>query len=259
MSADEGDVSFKSFGRPFQERVIQALLSDHAWSQQMMEVLKLEYFEVAHLRYLFDIYQRHYQTYKTFPSITLLATMARDQLSEGNDEVMCAQVVSFLGGLKSNPNINDLPWVKDRSLNFCKNQALKHALEEAVDLTKNERYEEIVGRIKSAITVGTPNTAGHDFFEDAEARFVKENRTTVATGLAHLDTRDVMNGGLGGGELGCILAGTGVGKCARGNSIVHIKHEQVLINGKAYYPWQFVMTKRGNIIVSDIREDDELV
>lgn len=206
------EITFGGFGKPFQERILQALLSDYAWAQQMMEVIRPEYFEVNYLKYLFGLYSKHYETYKTFPSLTLLASMARDQLREGNDEILCTQVVGYLGNLKSNPNMNDLPYVKDRSLNFCKNQALKEALEAAVDLTREERYEEIVGRIKSAITVGTPNTTGHDFFEDLEARFLKENRTVVATGMPQLDARDVMNGGLGSGEIGIIMSPTGGGK-----------------------------------------------
>jgi replicative DNA helicase len=212
MSVSEFDVTFKSFGKPFQERVLQALLSDYSWAQQMMEVMRPEYFEVNYLRYLFEIYLKHYSTYKTFPSVTLLAAMARDELREGNDEVMCAQVVSYLQNVRTNPNMNDLPYVKDRSLNFCKNQALKEALEAAVDLTKDERYDEIVGRIKEAITVGTPNTSGHDFFEDLEARFVKEDRFVVPTGIPQLDAREIMNGGLGAGEIGIIMSPTGGGK-----------------------------------------------
>lgn len=212
MSVEQYDLTFKNFGKPFQERVLQALLSDYQWAQQMMEVMRAEYFEVNYLKYLFEIYSKYYTQYKTFPSLTMLATMARDQLRAGNDEIMCTQVVNYLQTIKSNPNANDLPFVKDRSLNFCKNQALKEALENAVDLTKEERYEEIVAHIKKAITVGTPNTTGHDFFEDLDARFNIKNRIVVATGLSHLDAKETMNGGLGAGELGCILASTGIGK-----------------------------------------------
>lgn len=212
MSVIDYDVSFKSFGKSFQEKILQALLSDHSWAQQMIEVIRPEYFEISYLKYLFEIYLKHYNSYKVFPSIQLLATMARDDLRDGNDELMCGQVVEYLQLIKGNPNVNDLPYVKDRSLNFCKNQALKEALEESVDLTKEQRYEEIVERIKGAITVGTPNTTGHDFFEDFEARFVKEQRHSVPTGMEALDHKDVMNGGLSAGEIAVIIAPTGVGK-----------------------------------------------
>lgn len=259
MSVIETDVSFKHFGPAFQQRILQALLSDFSWAQQMMDVVRAEYFDVKHLRYLFEIYSKYYNTYKTFPSITLLASMARDDLREGNDEIMCTQVVSYLSTIKSNPNANDLPYVKDRSLNFCKNQALKEALEAAVDLTREERYEEIVGRIKEAITVGTPNTTGHDFFEDIDARFVIEDRTVVPTGIKQLDARDILNGGLGRGELACVMAPTGVGKCTIGSTRIRIRHEIITIDGVDYYPWDVVQTKnRGAVLARDVIVSDEI-
>lgn len=204
--------SFGSFGKSFQEKILQALLSDHTWAQQMMEVMKPEYFEKQYLRYLFDIYAKHHNKYKCFPTLQLLITMARDELQEGNDEVLCMEIVQYVQHIKENPDTNDLPFVKDRALNFCKNQALKDALEEAVDLTKDEKYEAIVDVIKKAITVGTPNTVGHDFFEDLDARYNEDERFCVATGMPFIDAKEIMNGGLGKGEIGVIVAPTGVGK-----------------------------------------------
>ena len=259
MSVNDMDPSFKSFGRAFQEKIVQALLSDHSWSQQMMEVLRPEYFEVNHLRHLFDVYSKHYTLYKTFPTITLLASMVRDTLNTGTDEILCGQIVDFLNNIRNNPNPNDLPYVKDRSLNFCRTQALKEALEVAVDLTKAERYEEIVEKIKGAITVGTPNTTGHDFFEDFAARFAKENRKVVSTGIKQLDAREIMNGGLGEGEIGIIMSPTGGGKCCHGDTCINIRHEQIIIDGKRFNPWDHIQTKRGKIYARDIVESDELV
>ena len=63
-----------------------------------------------------------------------------------------------------------------------------------------------------AISVGMPNSTGHNFFDDIEARFVQINRQVCPTGLDKLDSHDILRGGLGRGELGVIAANTGVGK-----------------------------------------------
>src|SRR5690606_36827581 len=91
-------------------------------------------------------------------------------------------------------------------------QALKEAIEHAVDLIQEERHETIVDVIKKAITVGTPTHAGHDFFDDIESRYIEENRFFIPTGIPQLDAREIMNGGLGKGEIGVMVAPTGVGK-----------------------------------------------
>ena len=212
MSVEQGDVTFASFGKPFQERVLQAMLCDHSWAQQMVEVLRPSYFELEHLRWLFDVYQEHYSKHKCFPTFQVLIEIARDRLKEGNDAVLSDRVVEFIRRVKLEPSMNELPWTKERALDFCRNQALKEGLEQAVDLIQVQKYEAIVDVVKKAITVGTPSSTGHDFFEDIEARFYEEDRSVIATGMKQLDSKEIMNGGLGRGEIGVIIAPTGIGK-----------------------------------------------
>jgi replicative DNA helicase len=66
--------------------------------------------------------------------------------------------------------------------------------------------------MKNALSAGTPSSVGHDFFEDTEARFIRTRRVTCPTGLRQIDAQDILNGGLGRGELGVVIAPTGVGK-----------------------------------------------
>ena len=51
-----------------------------------------------------------------------------------------------------------------------------------------------------------------DFFEDVEARFVRSRRCVCPTGIPRLDEKDILQGGLGRGEIGVVTANTGVGK-----------------------------------------------
>jgi predicted ATP-dependent serine protease len=66
--------------------------------------------------------------------------------------------------------------------------------------------------MKEAISLGNSDTVGHEFFEDFEARFQKISRVTCPTGIAHLDKKQILNGGLARGEIGVVVAPTGVGK-----------------------------------------------
>jgi replicative DNA helicase len=108
--------------------------------------------------------------------------------------------------------MGDLQYVKDKSLDFCKRQAFKEALEKAVELISTDKFESVVDLMKTAVAVGMPNSVGHDFFEDKEARFVKNRRLVCPTGIKRLDAGDILRGGLGRGEIGVITANTGVGK-----------------------------------------------
>ena len=66
--------------------------------------------------------------------------------------------------------------------------------------------------MRKAVSVGLPSSTGHDFFEDAEARFIKINRQACPTGLPKIDSKEILRGGLGRGEIGVVTANTGVGK-----------------------------------------------
>jgi replicative DNA helicase len=114
--------------------------------------------------------------------------------------------------MKSSPDMGDIAYVKEKSLDFCKKQALREALEKSVELIAQDKYDAVLETMKSAVSVGLSASVGHDFFEDAEARFVKINRNACSTGIPALDEKSIMNGGLGKGELGVVVANTGVGK-----------------------------------------------
>jgi len=205
-------VTFGTYGKSFQEKIVQALLSDRAWAEQMMEVFDVNYLDLKYLSFLAERYFGHAKKYKVFPSLQLLATIIRDDLKVGTDAILREQIVEYLTRMRSSPDSGDLAYVKEKSLDFCRKQALKAALTQAVDDMQAERYEQIVEGIKKAVTVGTTPAMGHDFFTDYEARFTRLQRNAVATGLDEIDRKEILKGGLGGGELGVIVAATGVGK-----------------------------------------------
>jgi hypothetical protein len=215
----DNSAHFGQYGKPFQEKIFQAFITDQRWAAQMIEVMTPTYFESKYLKYLIEKYFSYYEKYKTFPTLSLLITIIRDDLREGNDIILRDQIVEFLHRIKMNPDVGDLGFVKDKSLEFCKKQALKDALETAVELIATDKYESVVDIMKNAILKGMPSSIGHNFFEDFDSRFSRVSRVTCPVGLAQLDKKDVLNGGLGRGELGVITAPTGVGKS---HFLVHV-------------------------------------
>ena len=209
---ENGKASFAEYGKSFQEKIVQALLSDQKWAEQMLEVIDVSFFDVKYLKFLADRYFSYAKKYKVFPSFELLLTIIKDDLKVGNDRILRDQIIDYLKRIKSDPDFGDLEYVKDKSLDFCRKQALRNALEKAVEQMAAAKYESIVETIKTAVSIGTTPSTGHDFFQDYEARFTRLQRQAIPTGMQELDRKDIMNGGLGKGELGVVVAATGVGK-----------------------------------------------
>ena len=210
--ADSSHPHFAQYGKQFQEKIFQGLLSDHTWASQMIEVMNPQFFDLRYLTYLTEKYFSYHVKYKSFPTMSLLISIVKDDLSQGNDIILRDQIVEYLHRIKHNPDMGDLQYVKDKSLDFCKRQAFKTALEQAVELISTDKFESVVTLMKEAVAVGMPSSQGHDFFEDADARFIKIARKVCPTGLDRLDAADILQGGLGRGEIGVITANTGVGK-----------------------------------------------
>lgn len=203
---------FSQYNKNFQEKILQGLLSDKQWAVQMVEIMRPDFFELRYLEYLCEKYFAYFSEYRCFPTQLLLISIIKDALNEEGDVLLRDQIVSYLVRMKENPNPNDLAYVKEKSLDFCKRQAFKEALEESVNLISTGEFESVITLMKNAVSIGLPNTVGHDFFEDMEARFQKINRCVCPTGIYELDSKDILNGGLGRGEIGVVTANTGVGK-----------------------------------------------
>ena len=208
----EPSITFASYGKDFQEKIVQSLLTDRMWAEQMAEVINTEFFDLKYLRFLADRYFSYHLKYKDFPTLPLLVSIIRDDLKTGNDTILRDQIVSYLQRIRHNPDMGDLEYVKDKALDFCRKQAFRGALEEAVDLIQVDKFDDVMDLMRNALSVGSTPSVGHDFFEDMDARFIHIARNPIPTGIPKIDEKSILGGGLGKGEIGVITAPTGVGK-----------------------------------------------
>ena len=185
--------TFGTYGKSFQEKIGQALLTDPKWAEQMMEVFDSSYFELKYLQFLADRYFAYSKKYKVFPTLQLLVTIIREDLKVGTDIILRDQIIEYLQRMKANPDPGDLQFVKEKSLEFCRKQALKKALEDAVDQMAANKYESIIESIKRAVQVGTAPSVGHDFFNEMDARFTRLKRDTIPTGIPELDKKELLD------------------------------------------------------------------
>lgn len=210
--SDRIDFSKYGYGKPFQRKVMQALIVDHTWAAQMIDVMRTSYFELRELQFLSDTYFGYHKKYKCFPSFEGFIALTRDELAAANDDTLRERVVSFLQEIRTNPEVSDLPWVKEKSLDFCRKQEIRESLTRIVDKIEGSAYDGIVEDLKRAVSRGACESIGHDFLDDREQRFAVIRRTPIPTGIRSLDAPSVFAGGLGNGELGVVIAATGSGK-----------------------------------------------
>jgi replicative DNA helicase len=105
---------------------------------------------------------------------------------------------------------DDLEYVENEFANFCRNQQLKRALLNSVDLLNAGDYDSIRLLVNNALKAGQDKNLGHEYNKDTESRYREDNRSFVPTPWEHLNV--LLQGGLGGGDLGIIFGNPGGGK-----------------------------------------------
>jgi hypothetical protein len=81
---------------------------------------------------------------------------------------------------------------------------------ESVDHLKTGEYDRIKNVVDKAMKAGMERNLGHNYHKDTATRMSEMCRKTIPTGWPVVD--QLMDGGLGPGELGIIVAPAGIGK-----------------------------------------------
>ena len=200
------DQKLTQFGQQFQIKIVSALLEDKTFLQTIHDIIDNSYFESDANKWLVGTIIGYYLKYKK--SITL--EVMKVKISEIDDEVLKVSVIENLGNAWRNINATDLEFIKSKTLDFCKNQVLKSAIVQSVDLLQNKDYDGIKKLIDEALKAGAERDLGHDYTTGIEDRLLKSVRNTITTPWDSIN--DIMDGGLGKGELGVIVAPAGIGK-----------------------------------------------
>ena len=204
----DNQVGFSKYGKAFQESLVQLIVEDRPFADQIEEVLDTNFFELKYLRVFVSKLFQYRKKYGVHPTMKILASVLRTDLENHNAGVQ-KQVRDYFTRIVST-EVQDEGYIKDTSLDFCKKQKLKEALMQSVDLIQNSSYEEVRTLIDNALKLGTDNNFGHDFKKDFEARYEIKARNPITTGWEKIDS--LTKDGLGMGELGVVIAPTGAGK-----------------------------------------------
>ena len=194
------------YGFGFQVKVIAALFTDRIFLQQIADIIQADYFESDANSWLLEIILEHFRQYKAPPSKDVLKV----KITEIENDILKTAVLEQLKEVFRYMESDDLSFVKDEILKFCKNQEIKRAIMDSVSLLKMGNYDEIKSKMDSAMKAGADTDIGLDYVNNVGARYNEAARHTITTGWAVID--DLMDGGLAPGELGVVMAPAGIGK-----------------------------------------------
>ena len=219
------------FGHTFQIKSISALMKNQTFLEQIHDILDEKHYDNDSLKWVVKECKKYYDEYRK--CITLDVFKVKTQ--EVENDVLKLSIIENLKEVFRHLESPDLDFIEDKALDFFKNQTLKSAIVQSVEIMESKGdFEQIKKLVDDALNAGTERNIGHEYIEHIEDRYSETARSTVETGWEVID--DLTQGGLGGGELGVIVAPAGVGKTwvlaaiganamKRGKHIVHYSLE----------------------------------
>jgi len=197
--------SIDEYGPVFQMKVISSLLTHKNFLQNINDVLDSEYFSNPAHKWIINEILDYYEKYHTTISMDILKV----EMKKVENDVLQVSIREQLREAYK-ADIDDLTYVQEEFSDFCKNQQLKKALLSSVDLLKAGDYDSIKYMIEAAMKAGQDKNIGHEYGKDIESRYREDHRTIVPTPWEPIN--QLIQGGLGNGDLGLIFGNPGGGK-----------------------------------------------
>jgi len=197
--------SLKDYGPTFQVKVISSLLKNKAFLLNVRDITNESHFEHPGNKWILTETLKYFDKFHTTPSLDSL----KIEVKKIDNDILQTAVKEQLKSIYTT-QFDDQEYVEEEFSNFCKNQLLKNALLDSVDLLKHGHYDDIRLLIDNALKAGSDKNLGHEYIKDIEDRYRAESRKIVQTPWPVIN--DLLQGGLGNGDFGLIFGGPGGGK-----------------------------------------------
>lgn len=203
------DKNFGYLGYSFQVSLLNLLVEDKRFATTIIDVIDPQYFDNQYFKLISQMVKEYHHKYETSPSYEALEQIARLEVTQ---EMAQKNVMDMIKQIKDYDSKDPL-FVQEKATKFCKQQELGKAMnkvKEIMDKGDFESYEKAEYYIREALQVGEKDLGTQDVFDHLATVLEDDYRHPIPMGIEGID--NLLNGGLAKGELGVILAPTGVGK-----------------------------------------------
>ena len=203
------EINFGYLGNSFQLQLLNNIIVDKDFSNSIVDVLDPKYFDNQYFKLMMQMVKEYYQKYEHAPTFATLEQLTKSEISSPMAQKM---VLDTISEVKEAP-IEGSTFVQEKSLKFCKQQELQKVMSKAqkiIDKGDFESYDHLEEMVREALQVGEVDTGTADVFSNLDVVLDDDYRHPIPMGVPGID--NLLKGGLAKGEIGVILAPTGVGK-----------------------------------------------
>jgi replicative DNA helicase len=201
--------NFGYLGNTFQIQLLNNIILYKDFSNTIIDVIDPHYFDNQYFRLICQMIKEYYTKYEHTPTFDTLEQLAKSEITSPMAQ---KSVLDMVEQIKSSSE-DGYEFVQEKSLKFCKQQELQKVMGKAqkiIDKGDFESYDRLEEMVRGALQVGEVDKGTNDVFFDIDDVLNEDYRHPIPIGVAGID--NLLKGGLAKGEIGVILAPTGVGK-----------------------------------------------
>jgi len=203
------DKNFNYLGNTFQVQLINQIILDKEFARAIIDVIEQNYFENKYFKLIIQMIKEYFKKYESTPSFDTLEQITKSEITQ---PLVIKIVLDTINQIKDAPLEGSL-FVREKALKFCKQQELQKVMTKAqkiIDGGEFENYDALEEMVSKALQVGEVDKGTEDVFFNLDEVLNDDFRHPVPIGIPSIDK--LLKGGLAKGEIGVILAPTGVGK-----------------------------------------------
>ena len=201
--------NFDYLGNQFQLQLLNQIIEDKDFSSSIMDVIESSYFDNKYFKIILQMIKEYFSKYESTPNFDTLEQIVKSEISQ---DLVAKIVLDTIKQVKDAP-FEGTVFVQEKALKFCKQQELQKAMDRAQKIITEgdfESYDKVEGLVRDALQVGQTDKGTTDIFTGLETVLEEDYRHPIPMGIVGIDK--LLKGGLAKGEIGVILAPTGVGK-----------------------------------------------
>jgi replicative DNA helicase len=201
--------NFEYLGSTFQLQLLNQIILDKDFARSIIDVIEVNYFENKYFKLIIQMIKEYYKKYEHTPTYDTLEQITRSELQQ---ELASKLVIDTIKKIKESP-IESSEFVQEKALKFCKQQELQKVMTKAqkiIDGGEFENYDTVEQLVRTALQVGQREDGVSSVFSNLEDVLSEDYRHPIPMGIPGIDR--LLKGGLAKGEIGVVLAPTGVGK-----------------------------------------------
>lgn len=204
-------------GVDFQYKLIKSFMDDHKFFRDLNNIIDQNMFTDPNLKTYVGVLKEYFETYDVVPSYSMMNIELRSKASGELQVQFYEDTIKKLMETSS----EGAESIRDKALKFFKQQNIIKTANEILKIAGDgdiSKYDRCVDLLQEALNKGTDEDMGTSIFDNIEEVLSDDYRCPIPTGIGKVD--EVLEGGLGKGELGVIIGPTSFGKALHINELV---------------------------------------